>query len=263
VRGRRSWLLAGLVCAGLGASVTWAVQSGASTGSATAAVVPNAHCGEIVNASLTLNADLSCPTGVALIINNNSVVLNLGGHHIDGEPGGQLGVGVHGSSDTVENGVISGFASEGVDLSNSAPVTTSDTVSAVRIIGGVYGIVDGGRTNKITNSTVTGSTYGIYGRGSGGTYSGDHELNNIQYGLYLTGAKLVVSSNVADGNAIYGIYDAGTADTLTKNTANFNGNDGIFIQGDPTVIDGGGNLARGNDYTSGATPEQCYGVVCT
>jgi hypothetical protein len=35
---------------------------------------------------------------------------------------------------------------------------------------------------------------------------------------------------------------------------------------DQLVIDGGGDLAKGNDYTTtvtGTLPEQCLGVACT
>jgi hypothetical protein len=44
---------------------------------------------------------------------------------------------------------------------------------------------------------------------------------------------------------------------------NFNGGDGIRAGSDTTVIDGGGNTAKGNDYASGFTPIQCFGVVCS
>jgi hypothetical protein len=50
--------------------------------------------------------------------------------------------------------------------------------------------------------------------------------------------------------------------TLTKNATNFNHLDGIDVT-DEAVIDGGGNIAKGNDYASGAVPEQCNGVVCS
>jgi len=51
---------------------------------------------------------------------------------------------------------------------------------------------------------------------------------------------------------------------LTTNIANFNAHDGIYISiYEPTVIDGGGNTAKGNDYASGAVPAQCYGIVCS
>jgi parallel beta-helix repeat protein len=284
VVGRRSWLLAGLVCAGLGASAMWAVQSGASGSAAAAratapspaaptppprpagapkpaAVAPlvaatNVHCGQVLIASVTLNGDLFCTTGVALIINKASVVLNLGGHRIDGGGTGGIGVSVQANSDTVTNGVITNFGDSGVSVYGA-----TDTVSAIRAVGNDWGILDYGTGTKITNCIARGNTHGIVSYGSGGAYSGDHELNNSTYGLYLLGSKTVVTSNTANGNGNSGIYDGGSGNTLTKNTANFNGYDGIHAT-DQIVIDGGGNLAKGNNYTIG-TPIQCYGVVCT
>ena len=223
----------------------------------------NAHCGQVLTASLTLNGDLFCNGGDALTITGKGVVLNLAGHQIDGASTSEDGVRVEGNSNTVENGVISNFISSGVDVLGIDVPTTSDTVSAVRAVGNFIGFTDGGANSKITNCTATGNSYGFDAFGTGDTYSGDHELNNSQVGLYLQGTTTVVSSNIADGNGTIGIWDASSARaTLTKNTADFNGNDGMSITGDPTAVDGGGNLAKGNDYIAGNPPEQCRGVVC-
>ncbi len=226
-------------------------------------VATNAHCGQVLTASLTLNGDLFCTSGTGLTITGKGVVLNLAGHQIDGAGTASAGVLVQGNSDIVENGVLSRFSNWGVNVDGIDSMPTSTTLSAVRAIGNFTGISDGGMNSKITNSTTTGNTYGIEGYGSGGTYSGDHELNNNIDGLVVEGATSVANSNVADGNGNYGIWDVLDAgSTLTRNTADFNGNDGIFIQDAPTAVDGGGNLAKGNDYSAGNPPEQCRGVVC-
>ncbi len=41
----------------------------------------------------------------------------------------------------------------------------------------------------------------------------------------------------------------------------FNGSGGISVT-DSTLVDGGGNTAKGNDYSPGNPPVQCEGVVC-
>jgi parallel beta-helix repeat protein len=272
--------------AGLGAGSVVAVQASASGSGSSASVAPtapkapprpagaaakiapaviatNAHCGQTLTASVTLNGDLVCP-GAGLIIAKASVVLNLNGHTITG-PGAfyiNYGVQISGTSDTVENGVITGFY-HGVNASG-----TTDTILNMRINHSSYGVVDYGSGLKVTTSTIALTTYdGVYAAGVGATYSGDHELNNGigsgYSGLVIHGAKTLVTGNVANGNRQYGILDAGTGTTLTKNTASFNGWDGIFVQGDVTVVDGAGNIAKGNDYVSGNPPVQCEGVVCT
>jgi hypothetical protein len=218
----------------------------------------NAHCGQTVTATLTLNGDLFC-SGDALTVSGTSVVLNLAGHELGGDGTGD-GVQLTGKSDTVENGLIINF-SYGVDVQG-----TTDTVSAVRSVYNFNrGIMDVGTGTKITNSVAANNVYfGILSYSVGGVLSGDHELNNGTSGLELLGQKQTVTSNVADGNVFYGILDQGFGTTLTKNVANFNHLDGILISGgDPAVIDGAGNTAKGNDYATGATPEQCSGVVCS
>jgi hypothetical protein len=282
-------VLLSAVCAAVGAGAVLAVQASASGGTATTSPRPpsppsptshqsirattasgqlspavtatNAHCGQTLTASLTLNGDLFC-SGTALTVTGASAVLNLGGHEVAGPNGtasGPIGIRLSGKSETVTNGLVTNFAI-GVYVTGA-----SDTVSAVRATYNFEGIYDAGPTTKITNSVAASNgnvgIYTVLGAG-GGTYSGDHELNN-SYGLVIVSnaAKMIITGNIAEGNTIYGIDDGGFGTTLTKNIANFNGNDGIYVA-EVAVIDGGGNTAKGNDYTTGNAPEQCHGVVC-
>jgi hypothetical protein len=227
---------------------------------APAVIATNASCGQTLTASVTLNGDLVC-SGDGLIIAKASVVLNLNGHTITGDPGAassNTGVRIDGTSDTVENGVITGFY-YGVYTTG-----TTDTVLNMRVNHTFYGVVTFGSGAKVTNSTAAFNTYsGMYAAGTGATYSGDHELNNGSEGLAIYfGVKTLVTGNIANGNGYYGIRDLGAGTTLTKNTANFNGGDGIFVSNDATVVDGAGNTAKGNDYVSGNPLVQCQGVVC-
>jgi parallel beta-helix repeat protein len=268
---RRSLVVAAIVSTGLGAGAAVAVQASASGGSggaparakmasaplSPAVLATNAHCGQTLTASLTLNGDLQC-SGAGLIVTGNSVVLNLGGHTIYGPSafGNFDGVQLSGKSDTVQNGLITGFR-WGV-----AVYGTTDTVLNVRANRNNVGIQDYGSGTKVTTCTATANIgHGIYQPTSATvTYSGNHELNNGVNGLS-AGGKAAITSNVANGNKSYGIYVNGPA-TLAKNTANFNGLDGIYVQ-EAVGIDGAGNTAKGNDYASGAVPEQCYGLVCS
>jgi hypothetical protein len=285
---RRGVVLVAVVFAGLGVGTVLAVQAGASGSSAPpqpaavptappppaagplqprtvgGAITPqaaatNAHCGQTVTASLTLNGDLFC-NGAGLIIAGNSINLNLGGHTIAGPGTGvtsPYGVDVRGTSDTVQNGVVTNFY-VGVYVKISGK---TDTILNVRAMVDGFGLYDEGTGTKITTSVATKNNYGISSFAVGSTYSGDHEVSNLYSGFYIGGSKLVVSGNIANGNQD-GIFDQGVGTTLTKNIANFNTHDGIDVY-DTTVIDGGGNTAKGNDYGTGAVPQQCFGIVCT
>jgi parallel beta-helix repeat protein len=111
------------------------------------------------------------------------------------------------------------------------------------------------------------ANYGIFTSGSGGIYSGDHEVSNGNDGVILISSHAItITGNTANGNGANGgqgngIDDFGFSTTLTKNTADFNGQDGIYVT-DTSTLDGGGNTAKGNDYIAGNPPEQCRGVVC-
>lgn len=222
-----------------------------------AVLATNAHCGQTITASLTLNGDLQC-SGNGLTVNGAAaVVLNLNGHQITGGASGSVGVTLTSKSATVENGVIINFT-KAVQV-----VGVLDTVTNIRATLDSNGIVDLGTSTKVTNNvTWRNGSAGIYAGGSGGTFSGNHVLNNTFHGLEIVGSKNVVTSNVANGNTYDGIYDGGYVTTLTKNIANFNGHDGIYLD-DLTPIDGGGNTAKGNDFTAGVPAEQCLGIVCT
>ena len=219
----------------------------------------NAQCGQVLTASLTLNGDLTC-TGDGLTMSGTAaIVLNLNGHVISGNGTG-TGVTLSGKSETVQNGVISGF-SFGVNV-----LGITGTVTKIRAVYNTsYGIVDLGTTTKLTTNVVLSSTLiGVYGLGSGSTYTGNQVVSNGLtsggYGIYVNGGKTILTSNITNGNGSFGIYDSGAANTLTKNVANFNGNDGLYVS-DLTVVDGAGNTAKGNNTVQGT--EQCFNIVCS
>jgi hypothetical protein len=287
--GRRTIVVAALACAALGAGAAVAIQAAASAGgssvvqpgaapaapnasspppvrprTASGALAPtvvatNAHCGQTITKSLTLNGDLFC-NGAGLIVSGASVILNLNGHMISGN-GTNNGVVLTGATETLKNGVVTEFQF-GVRVEG-----TTDTVSTVRsTYSTVNGIGDFGQSTKLTSNVVYGTQGdGIYSLASTATYTGNHSLNNTDAGIVLGGggsSGVVLTSNVTNGNAAYGIYDFDSGTKLTGNTANFNGRDGIWVD-EVAVIDGGTNTAHGNDDTTGVTAEECYGVVCS
>lgn len=201
-----------------------------------------------------MNGDLLC-SGSALTIAKASITLNLNGHEIVGNDTGS-GVTVSGTSDIIENGAVVEFAT-GV---NEHGVT--DTVTKIRA---TYNLIDGidsaGSKAKITsNITYANGSFGIYATGAGQTVTSNRAASN-QYGLVINSTGATVSGNFADSNTIDGIYDGGFDNTLTGNSVNFNHNDGILVN-ETEAIDGGGNLAKGNDYATGTTPEQCVNITC-
>jgi parallel beta-helix repeat protein len=225
----------------------------------------------VLTASLTLNGDVNCPSGAGLTVAGDNVVINLNGHGIIGNASA-VGMHVVGNADTIENGLVEGWAT-GVLIDNAKARPSKATILSIRVEWSLQtGIQDSGSSTRITNSSVfaTGSPTqpgnGILAENAtGGTYAGDRELNNRNTGLYIrSSGPITVTGNFATGNLNYGIAAFEAAGlTLSGNRANNNGNDGINLDA-LDVTDGGGNTARGNDYTSPAAgpPEQCFGVAC-
>lgn len=285
---RRGLILVAATCMALGIGSTLAIQQAtASTPTVpqvvanpgptlhptngTGQVLPsvtatNAVCGQLITASLTLNGNLFCSGGGnGLNVGGKSVVLNLNGFGIygGGYNAGGAGVNVIGTTATVENGQISTFT-YGVLVSGATA-----NITKLRTTFGGSGIYAGGAGDKITSNEAFGNEfYGIAAYGNGQTVTTNRVSTNglasTGYsGLYLGGTKDIASGNiVTNTQGGPGIYDIGYNTTLTSNTANFNQADGIRVF-DSDLIDGGGNLAKGNDTVpAGSVPEQCYDIVC-
>jgi hypothetical protein len=165
---------------------TVTVTSGTARMSITVSVVkPNAQCGEIITASLVLNANLTCP-GNGLTIGASGVTLSLGGHTITG-PGaaiGTTGVSVaNGDAPaTVKDGAVNGFsdgvaasgstsvdsvdlAADGTDVLNNwttDPVQGKVNLSAVKAVGGAITCFN----CVVTTSDFSGTTIGTVMDGS-------------------------------------------------------------------------------------------------
>lgn len=276
--GKRLLVVGVALSAGLGAGVAVAVQATASGGTRSPApattssgkVTPtvkvrphalatNAHCGQTVAASLTLNGDLIC-NGNGLIVTANSVTINLGGHVIIGSADAvSMGVRLAGTSDTVTNGNVVQFRT-GVQLDGK-----TDTASALRATFNYDGVVAFGAGDKVTTTqALDNQQFGIAVLGAGDSVTSSKAISN-SYGIYVGGTADVVTGNSASSNRTVGVYDVGTGTKLATDVGNFNGGDGLYAS-DYALIDGGANTAKGNGSTSalygGVPAEQCFEVSC-
>lgn len=222
----------------------------------------NAHCGETITASLTLNGDLYCPgEGDGLNVAGASVILNLNGHTIssDGNVFSNCLV-VYGTSDTVENGHLTNCAN-GVQTGGS-----KNTLTKLTIWGTSFGVIDAGGSDKTTLNTIIGNSgAGIISDGFGGTFTSNRIANNA-WGLIDYASGITVTSNSIDSNSLNGILigvSGEPAGTFTGNSVNYNGDEGVQREsGTGSATDGGGNTAHGNGYAN-STMEQCNGIACS
>lgn len=227
-----------------------------------AATATNVHCGETVTASVTVNGDLYCPGlngSAALTIRGASttaVTLNLNGHTISSDRSGDC-VDVISAGAIVEDGVITG-CDTALFIEGSKQTATKLSAN-----DNTFGLVDSGTGgSKITDDTVTNTTYqGIFEDGIGSTVSGNHAANN-QVGLYVyRGTGLVASNNALDYNSEFGISIVQQGGTFTDNSANYNNGYGIYNTGN-AIFDGGGNTAIGNDRAE-TPPQECVQITCS
>lgn len=222
----------------------------------------NAHCGQTITASLTLNGDLYCPgSSGGLGVSGASVILNLNGHTIssDGNTYSTC-IAVYGTSDTVENGHISNCES-GVQVGGS-----KNTVTKLTMSDNSFGLVDAGGSNKVTlNTIVDNPGAGILSYGFGGTFTSNRIANNA-WGFIDYASGITVTSNSIDSNSLNGILidvSGEPAGTFTSNSVNYNGDEGVQRDsGTGSATDGGGNTAHGNGYAN-STMEQCNGIACS
>ena len=262
-----------------------AMMKAAKAADATSAT--NAHCGQTITASLTLNGDLGCTTATGLTVAGNGIVVNLNGFSVNNFGLGGTGIVVAGNHDTVEKGTVN-FWDVGVAITNPSsnlpPVGNTITAMFTEADKQV-GFQDSGTTTTISSSSaVFAGSYGLESEpnASGSIYKTNHALNNASIGIILFGSHATLTSNIANGNGSspdsnalvgYGIYDVGDNDKLVTNTTNHNWGMGINAAS-PTNSDGGGNKAVGNGWATtepgytatnpfGENLEQCIGVVCS
>ena len=311
---RRSAVIAGLAAAGLaigGVAAVHALASGGSTSPSSPTRLPspprtptggrplappagarplapqvspnslpaaNVHCGEVVTASVTANTNLSC-SSTGLIISGSNITVNLNGHYVAGGSSGGVGILVSGSHDIVENGFVNGFATSVVVGALDSNQPTNDTVTGLQIVASQGDGIDVYAINtSVTNNAVGSNSGGGIATEQterGGIFKNNRISSNSGIGLDTTTAPAIRSSTTSSMATIRWHLPYGNFATVTGNTADFNGNDGIYNLSS-TTIDGGGNLAKGNDRagygninTSSTSsvpavgPEECLNIICT
>jgi hypothetical protein len=235
--------------------------------------------------------------GAAIVIGADDVTLDLNGHTIGpGGEILSRGIDNEGGYDrlTVKDGTVTGYgypisivgAADNVVTnvnSSGRGGLVANGVSGLEITrsvitgGAIGGIVVGGtgnlriEDNVVTNGLVASSSDPhasivmrrnvAVGSGTGdcgiciyspGTVAEHNYATASQIGIY-AGAGLI-RHNLVEHNHEDGIRALG-ATVVSHNTANYNGN--LGINADPSVIDGGGNRAKGN-----GNPLQCVNVFC-
>jgi hypothetical protein len=177
------------------------------------------QCGVTITANTTLTGDLmNCPKdGIRVTAPN--VVLDLGGHVIDGSDPGSPGIGiaVYASNVTVRNGTIRDFE-YGVYFSS----VSTGTVSGAKMTDNKYGVHSHVFAQGVTvkgNDIGYNQVHGVFMRGNSHRVEGNALHDNGADGLWLDGfaqpgAGNVITANQAYRNKINGmrIWNARDAD---------------------------------------------------
>lgn len=261
----------------------------ALTATAQAVVGVAVPCGTRVTSDFTLGTDLlNCP-GDGLVVAADHIMVDLGGHTIEGRNGQTTaGVRVAGFDGvTVTGGFIRRFG-KGILLSGSSDDHIARNVITDSFDEGIFTDAASARTqikgDYVSGSGVgSGATWadGIDARGDGLLVQGNTIVNNHDDGIDVGGAGVTVDGNRVDGNGQDGIDVDGHASVVQSNTSTRNGDDGIgvgrnasdvTVRGNVTTdnadlgvqpiagtaVDGGGNQASGN-----GDPRQCTLVNCS
>jgi hypothetical protein len=238
-------------------------------------------CGEVVEESVTLTANLNNCPGDGLIVGGEDITINLAGHTISGSTGSMNGVDSEFHSNvTIENGTVRGFG-ESVLVVAGENVTINKIASNGNGGVGILTILVGG-TASITGSTANGNgADGIDGIGDQKiSIAGSTANGNAGEGIGALGYEVSIAGSTASGNGGNGIHaigeEARVKISVAGSTANGNGRDGILIEsglatltmtttngnGGHGVVAPPGATASGAKASGNGTPPQCVNVVC-
>ena len=164
-------------------------------------------CGEVVQGSANLTANLNC-SGDGIIVGADNTVINLDGYTITGpgEQSSKVGVMVPNYNNIVVNGpgVIKGFQS---------------------------GILTTGSINtQIKSIILTGNEIAIFTTGSSNTQVQENTIKNNNLGIEAhssNGASIM--SNLINGNVLAGVSFENTHKTITAANNIEGGQNGLFI----------------------------------
>ena len=225
-------------------------------------------CGQEITEDTTLDRDLTCRTGPALVVTTDGVTLDLGGHTIFGDRNGaNNGPGIvlrEVTGVTVRNGTVQYFGAGIVVRGGGQNVVENLTVQDnTGTTEGDFGdgiVVDGSSENRVENNTVQ----------RNGPFSGISLLNESQRNEIR--GNVVADNNMGHlGNPQAGRQDMGirmegpgaSDNTVEGNTVTGSGADGIVVlptcqdpQSDPPCVGAPaneGNRIAGNTCNANGT----------
>jgi parallel beta-helix repeat protein len=231
------------------------------------------HCGQVLTESTLVGNDLdNCP-GEGLVVGASNIVVDLGGHTIDGpdylienatgqEEGFPAGIRVSGRTNViVRNGTVQQFG-WGVLLSSGATHNVVDGLEIQRhAVAGVelFDADDGRDGNTIQNSTIEDNELGVLlGAGSENSVVRDNEINgNLgeQVFIHLSDGHRI------EGNSMHGIpsdpqldsdggvlLEGSSDNVLVGNTIRDTGDAGVTIHmgSHRNVVEGGTYFRNGD-----------------
>ena len=197
-------------------------------------------CGEEITQDTTLEGDLTCPSGPALVVAADNITLDLGGHTVSGgDPqasGGGPGILLRSVSGvTVRNGTVAHFEA-GIVISGGAGnvvegVTVQDNIGAADGDFGDGIVVEGSTGNRITGNTVRRN-----GPFSGISLVQDSQGNEVS-GNAVTDNNMMHLGDPSAGRQDMGIRmegPAASANRVLGNTVTGSGSGGIVVL--PTCV---------------------------
>ena len=239
-------------------------------------------CDMVINENKTLDSDIACPTGAAIIINADNITLDCAGHSITGsmavDVGSGIGIYLEGRTGvTIKNCTLTGFDLTGIYLFDSS----GNNITGNTARYGPAGILlMGSSGNNITENIVSYNIFGILLIGSSGnTLAGNIASDSFLSsgipgaGIYLTSTSdnNVLTGNTANNN-VMGIYlgsynpfiqantDGSDNNIVTENIVN----DNIRFDTDLGEERGTGIYilsSTGNIVTDNSVSGNVYGIV--
>lgn len=201
----------------------------------------NHLCGEEITEDTTLDSDLTCASGPALIITADNVTLDLGGYTVSGEPGtsgdspGILLRMVNGA--TVMNGTVQHFGA-GVSIAGGSGNVVQNVIAQDNIGSGPdFG--DGIAVNDSSENRIVGNTVRRNGPFSGISLLQDAQGNEVRDNT-VSDNNMLHLRDPAAGRQCMGIRIEGPAannNTVVGNMVSGSGSSGITVH--PTCADPG------------------------
>lgn len=217
-------------------------------------------CGEEITQDMTLDGDLTCDSGPALVIAADNVTLDLGGHTVSGDaatPGGGVGILLRDVSGcTLRNGTVQHFGA-GVVVSGGSGnhvehVTVQDNIGTEEGDFGDGIVVTASNDNRIHNNTVQRN-----GPFSGISLVQDCSGNEIR-GNVVADNNMAQAGDPAAGRQAIGIRLEGPAannNKVVRNHVTGSGSNGITVH--PTCT----NLERCSDTPANENNEITYNTA--